>query len=113
MGGGADYSGGEGRAQKMASMGNPYVQEHQDLHDAIRNGTPLNDGWHGAKSSMTAVLGRMATYSGEEVTWEQATQSELELAPGLAEMTMESAPPVLPDEDGNYPIAMPGTAKAF
>ncbi len=113
MGGSADYAGGEGRAQKMATMGNPYVQEHQDLHNAIRNGTPLNDGWHGAKSSMTAVLGRMATYSGEEVTWEQATQSEMELAPGLAEMTLESAPPVLPDKDGNYPIAMPGTTRAF
>ena len=94
-------------------MANPYVQEHQDLHDAIRNDTPLNDGYHGAKSSMTAALGRMATYSGEEVTWEEATQSERALAPGLDQYTLSSTPPVLPDDEGNYPIAIPGTTKAW
>lgn len=81
--------------------------------DAIRNGRPLNDGYHGAKSSMTAVLGRMATYSGDEVTWEQATQSELSLAPGLDQYTLASAPPAVPDEEGNYPIAVPGQSKAW
>lgn len=113
MGGSMDYSGGEGRAEKQAAMGNPYQQEHSDLVAAIRNGTPLNDGYHGAKSSMTAVLGRMATYSGAEVTWEEATQSEYSLAPGLAEMTLDSEPPVVPDEEGNYPIAVPGESRAW
>jgi predicted dehydrogenase len=112
MGGSADYGGGEGRADQK-QMANPYVQEHQDLYDAIRNDTPLNDGYHGANSSMTAALGRMATYSGDEVTWEEATQSEMALAPGLENYTAESTPPVLPDEEGNYPIAIPGTTKAW
>ena len=44
-----------------------YEQEHVDLVNAIRQGLKLNDGWHGATSSFTAVLGRMATYSGLEV----------------------------------------------
>jgi predicted dehydrogenase len=112
LGGDADYANpadqGGGEIED-----NPYRQEHQNLVDAIRNGTPLNDGYHGAKSSMTAVMGRMATYSGAEVTWEQATNSNLELAPGLAGFTLSSAAPVVSDEKGDYPIAVPGTTKAL
>jgi hypothetical protein len=113
MGGAADYSGGERRAARAKKRVSPYHQEHQDLVDAIRRGQPLNDGHHGAVSSMTAVLGRLATYSGEEVTWEEATASESPLAPGLEQFTLNSNPPVLPDEDGNYPIAVPGQTKAW
>ena len=80
--------------------------------DAIRNGLPLNDGYHGAKSSMTAALGRMVTYSGEEITWEQATQSDLALAPGLEQYTLNSCP-AIPDAEGNYPIAVPGQTKVY
>lgn len=112
MGGPADYSSGADRADRKQTGVSPYLQEHQDLVDAIRKGTPLNDGYHGAKSSMTAVLGRMVTYSGDEITWEQATQSTLELAPGLEQFTSDSPAPVQPDADGNYPIATPGTTKA-
>ena len=90
---------------------NPFQVEHEDLVNAIRSDTPLNDGYHGAKSSMTAVLGRMATYSGREVTWEEATQSDLSLAPGIEEYAMKTAPPAVPDDDGNYPIAVPGQTK--
>jgi predicted dehydrogenase len=113
MGGPADYSSPADQGKQTRVTDFPYRQEHQDLVDAIRNGTPLNDGYHGAKSSMTAVLGRMATYSGDEVTWEQATESKLELAPGLADFTLASAAPVVPDADGNYPIAVPGVTKAW
>ena len=113
MGGAADYRNPADQGEGGHVTDNPYRQEHQDLVDAIRNGTPLNDGYHGAKSSMTAVLGRMATYSGAEVTWEQAVESKLELAPGLAAFTLDSEVPVVPDADGNYPIAVPGTTKSW
>ena len=113
MGGPANYSKPADRAERGRRIVTPYQQEHQDLVDAIRRGTPLNDGYHGAKSSMTAVLGRMATYSGEEVTWEEATQSQLSLAPSLDECSLASLPPAAPDADGNYPIAIPGLAKAW
>jgi len=111
MGGSADYSSPADRGDGGATE-NPYRQEHQDLVDAIRKGTPLNDGYFGAKSSMVAVMGRMATYSGAEVTWEQAIGSKLELAPGLDRMTLSTAAPVQPDPNGEYPIAMPGETKA-
>ena len=48
------------------------VQEHHDLINAIKNNEKYNEGWHGATSSMTAVLGRMATYSGQVVKWDDA-----------------------------------------
>jgi myo-inositol 2-dehydrogenase/D-chiro-inositol 1-dehydrogenase len=112
MGGAADYANPADRGEG-GPTDTPYRQEHQDLVDAIRNGTPLNDGYHGAKSSMTAVLGRMATYSGAEVTWEQATESKLELAPGLASYTLASTAPVVADAEGNYPIAVPGMTKVW
>jgi predicted dehydrogenase len=113
LGGPMDYSSGADRADRKQIGPSPYLVEHQDLVDSIRQNKPLNDGYHGAKSSMTAAMGRMVTYSGDEITWEQATQSTLELAPGIEEMTLASAAPVQPDADGNYPIAKPGLTKAY
>jgi predicted dehydrogenase len=60
---------------------NPYQQEHDDLFASIRAGNPYNEGEYGAYSSMTAILGRMATYSGKVVSWDQALNSQLSLAP--------------------------------
>jgi predicted dehydrogenase len=111
-GGPADYSGGEGRASLLAGPESPYLREHRHLVGAIRNGTPLNDGHHGALSSMLAVMGRMATYSGDEITWDEAVNSDLELAPGLENFDFDSEPPVKADDQGNYPIAMPGQSRA-
>jgi hypothetical protein len=62
---------------------------------------------------MTGILGRMAAESGKEITWEQAMASNVELAPGLDQYTLESDPPVKPDADGNYPVAMPGFTKVL
>jgi len=62
---------------------------------------------------LVGILGRMAAESGQLVTWEKALKSDVELAPGLDKYTMESKPPVLPDEKGRYPVAMPGLTKAF
>ena len=55
----------------------------------------------------------MAAESGQQITWEQALASDLELAPGLDNCTMESDPPVVPDGDGHYPVAMPGFTKVI
>ena len=87
-------------------FGNAYEQEHFDLIEAIRNNEPRNEGWYGATSSFTAVLGRMATYSGQRVMWDEA------VAKGTTDMpdtlAWDASPKVLPDEHGNYPIPMPG-----
>jgi hypothetical protein len=55
---------------------------------------------------MLAVMGRLASYTGQVVTWDQVMNSKLSLAP--AAYTWDTAPPILPDAAGNYPIAKPG-----
>ena len=43
----------------------PTSREHDDLFDAIRNDKPYNEAFYGAHSTLTSVMGRMATYSGK------------------------------------------------
>jgi predicted dehydrogenase len=87
--------------------------EHVDLVRAIRKDEPHNEGYYGANSSFTAVLGRMATYSGQAVKWDEAVASgPSELPPRLA---WDADPPVLPDASGSYEhaVPMPGVYKAY
>ena len=58
-----------------------YQQEHNDLFDAIRNDKPFNEAELAAISTMTAILGRMCTYSGQQIEWEDAINSKIELVP--------------------------------
>jgi predicted dehydrogenase len=60
---------------------NMYKQEHVEIWNALRAGTPINDGESAANSSMMAILGRMCTYSGQQITWADALASKLSLAP--------------------------------
>jgi hypothetical protein len=55
---------------------------------------------------MWAILGRMATYTGKTITWEQAMNSKEDLSP--ERYAWDAQPPILPDENGNYPLALPG-----
>jgi len=59
----------------------PYVQEHVDLIDAIRGGRRINELKAVAESTLTAIMGRMAGYTGQEITWEQALGSQESLMP--------------------------------
>jgi len=91
---------------------NPYQREHDDWFASIRGSGPhCFEGDYAATSSMTAVMGRMATYSGQVVTWEEAGKSELSLGP--KRYALDAEPPTLPDAEGNYPVARPGVTKAF
>lgn len=91
---------------KNEDQPNPYQQEHDDLFAAIRNDTPYNEAEYGAISTMTAILGRMATYSGKAVEWDEAFNSKISVMPQT--FAWDAPPPVLPGEDGIYPCAIPG-----
>lgn len=84
----------------------PYQKEHDDLFAAIREGHAYNEAEYGAKSTMTAILGRMATYSGRIVSWKDALASPIALRP--SKYDWDGVPPSLPDASGCYPIPMPG-----
>ena len=85
--------------------------EMDDQFAALAAGQPYNEGDYGATSSMTAILGRMATYSGQVVTWEQAINSKLDLGP--AKLAWDAEPQPKPGPDGIYPCATPGVTKAW
>ncbi len=87
----------------------PYQQEHDDLFDAIRNNKPYNEAENGAKSTMTSILGRMATYSGKIVEWEKAINSEISVMPKV--FAWDANPPTMPNENGWYALAVPGVTK--
>ncbi len=87
--------------------GNPYQIEHDELFDAIAKGQyKFADAENGAKSTMTALMGRMATYSGKMVKWDEALNSQIDLFPDR--LAWDALPKSLPDKDGNYPVAVPG-----
>ncbi|MBI5774688.1 MAG: Gfo/Idh/MocA family oxidoreductase [Verrucomicrobia bacterium] len=85
--------------------------EHYPLIAAIRENKPYNEVEPAAMSTMTAILGRMAVYSGKLVEWDDAFNSKLQLMPSKVSWDME--PPVKPDADGNYPVAVPGKTVAL
>ncbi|MGB6153892.1 MAG: Gfo/Idh/MocA family oxidoreductase [Pricia sp.] len=85
---------------------NPYEVEHVKLFESIRIGGVIADAENGAKSTMSAIIGRMATYSGKVIKWDEAMQSNLDLAPD--DMTWDSPAPVQPMADGLYKIPVPG-----
>ncbi len=86
---------------------NPYQVEHNELFDAISKGEfRFTDGENGAKATLTAIMGRMATYSGQDVTWDMAMNSQVNLFPPV--LAWDADMPVKPDADGLYPIPKPG-----
>jgi len=89
---------------------NPYQVEHDMLFDAVVKGEyKFADAENGAKSTMTSILGRYATYSGKPVTWEEGINSDIDLSPDR--LAWDAMPKVLPKEDGYYPHAIPGQTK--
>ncbi len=81
---------------------NPYVQEHVDLMNSIYKNAGLNEARNVAESTMTAILGRMAEYSGKQMSWDEAIHSEESLAPHKTLAEYEFGPMKL------SPIALPG-----
>jgi len=94
----------------------PYQQEHDDLFAAIRDNKEYNEAFSGAESTMTAILGRMCAYSGKELEWKDALNSQVEVFPKAFYETggkdgWNVEPLVKPGADGYYPKAVPGKTK--
>jgi len=101
-----DYNGILIHNHDSESDPNPYQQEHNELFEAIRAGKVINNTEYGAKSTLTSIMGRMATYSGQVITWEDAINSEQNLMPD--HLAWDANPPALPDDSGFYPVPVPG-----
>ncbi len=106
---GGSLSMGDEKWRYRGPNANPYQVEHDDLFAAIREDKPYNEGEYGAKSTMTAIMGRMATYSGKELSWDEAINSEIDIMPH--EYSFQATPPVVPNKNGEYPIPVPGVTR--
>jgi myo-inositol 2-dehydrogenase/D-chiro-inositol 1-dehydrogenase len=91
--------------------GEGHQQEHHHLFADIRAGKRPNEGEWGALSTMTAIFGRMATYSGQMLKWEDALNSKIVIAPVETLTSFNDAPPVQPTADGVYAQPLPGVTK--
>ncbi|MBK8554359.1 MAG: Gfo/Idh/MocA family oxidoreductase [Lewinellaceae bacterium] len=91
---------------------NPYQVEHDELFEAIAKGEfKFADAENAAKSTLTAIMGRMATYSGQQVEWDAALNSTVNLLP--EKFDWNANPKLMPGPDGMYACAIPGVTKAF
>jgi len=83
---------------------NMYQTEHDELFASIRSGQPMNDGIWMAHSTMLALMGRMVAYTGQEITWEQALNSEEKLGPSIDQYNWDL-------HWESKPVAKPGITK--
>jgi predicted dehydrogenase len=89
----------------------PYLNEWNELVDAIRNDKPYNEVPRGVQASLVTSMGRMAAHTGQEITYDDMLNHPDEYAPNADKYTLDSPPPLRSAEDGTYPIPMPGIIK--
>ncbi|MFW5972944.1 MAG: Gfo/Idh/MocA family protein [Bacteroidota bacterium] len=95
----ASWIRGENTWRRQEEPPNPYVQEHVHLMEAIRSGNTINEGRQVAESTLTAIMGREAAYTGQEITWDQIYNSNQTLRPSSLEWgPMPVAPVAVPGQ---------------
>ena len=99
------------KSEAKEAKGKGWQQEHYDFFEALRKGDVPNEAEYGAYSTMTSILGRMASYSGKVVKWDDALKNGKALADYDAIRSFDDVAPVQPDDEGNYEVPMPGSYK--
>jgi len=108
---GALFDGPDGKSRIKSPKLDNHHQEHHDMFAALRRGDVYNEGDYGAASTFTAILGRMATYSGKVIRWDEALKTGVDLSPESYDFA--ATPPIVPNGDGFYPIAVPGKTEVM
>lgn len=91
------------KAETEFRQHNPYVLEHVDLVNHIRKGEPIDEATACAMSTLAGVMGRTAAYTGDTVTWDAMSQSELDYLPEKLALG--------PMDMSDYTVQVPGKAK--
>lgn len=103
----ADNSGKVVYQYDKKSENDPYQTEHDELFEAVAKGVyKFDNAEYGAHSTMTSILGRMATYSGQVIEWDKAINSGIDLQPKT--LDWNAMPNSVPNEEGYYAVAVPG-----
>ena len=92
---------------------NPYQAEWQALLDAIRQNKPHNEARRAGEADVAALMGRMATHTGQYITWDQALKSDFQFVKDIDNMTFDTPAPIHEGPDGIYPAPQPGLSKEF
>ena len=90
---------------------NPYQMEWDDLLEAIKADKRYSELERGVMASMVTSLGRMACHTGQKLTFDDLYNCEHEFAPNVDKLTMDGPSPLKADEEGFYPVPMPGVYK--
>jgi predicted dehydrogenase len=91
---------------------NPYQLEWNDLIAAVREDQAYNEVERGAMVSLVTSMGRMAAHTGRFITLEEMLEHDHEFAPNADKLTgLDAESPLKPDENGKYPVPMPGITK--
>lgn len=109
--GGKIYDNGGNMIWRTKGTRDGHQQEHHDLFAELRKGVIPNEAEYGAKSTMTSILGRMATYSGQKISWDEAITSDISLANVDNYQAMSDKAPISPDKDGRYDTPVPGVSE--
>lgn len=87
---------------------NPYDMEWEHLFQAIRNDTPYNEVPRGMEASLVTAMGRMACHTGKTITRDEILNEGREFAPDVDKLVIGGPAPLVADEDGKYPVPLPG-----
>jgi len=86
----------------------PWQYEWNDFIASIRNDRPHNEAKRAVYSDLTALMGRAACHTGQTVTWDDMMKSSFQFCDYLDTLTPDSPVPVTPDEEGRFPVPIPG-----
>lgn len=86
----------------------PWQYEWNDFIESIRQDRPHNECQRAVYSDLTAQMGRAACHTGQEVTWDQMMASRFQFCDFLDTISFDSPVPVRADEDGQFPVPVPG-----
>ncbi|MCS7304330.1 MAG: Gfo/Idh/MocA family oxidoreductase [Thermoguttaceae bacterium] len=95
------------RADEALAQKSAYEQEQIELLESVRSGKPIHRGKILANCAMMCVLGQLAVFTGQRVTWKEAVDSKFAFLP-VGDITWQTEPPVKPGPDGLYPVPVPG-----
>jgi predicted dehydrogenase len=89
----------------------PWQYEWNVFIDSIRNNRPHNEVKRAVYSDLTSLMGRAACHTGQEITWDQIMKSKFQFCDYLDDLDYDSPPPVKADEEGRFPVPIPGQWK--
>ena len=102
---------GGGTNWRWRGQCDPYQIEHDKLFASLRSGNPLNHGDYMADSTLSAIMGQISCYTGQEITWAQISQSDFAYLPRPEDCRDWMEPPLKPRADGSYAVCVPGRTK--